>query len=259
MAERSYQRPGRKRRRSALGRLMTFGSIGLVLFLGVSVFFRVNEIRVLGETRYMASEVAGASGVEYGEHMLFLNPDAIRADIAAGLPYVGQVELRRRFPSRLEITVYDTFPMAVLPTAEGYWLMDRDAKLLELAETEPDRRLIRFEGVGELHYPWAGAILDLGEEARDKLLYIQDILHTLDSLEIAHEVSRIDMSNVQDPLMEYAGRFRVRMGAHRRPEAFPDLHGKMRMLIGIIATMDDHETGVIDLNPQRPVFRPDDL
>jgi len=45
-----------------MGRLISFLVVALALSLGISVFFRVGEIRVEGDSRYTAAQVISASG-----------------------------------------------------------------------------------------------------------------------------------------------------------------------------------------------------
>jgi len=229
---------------------LTFAVICLILFLGVTVFFRVGVIDVEGETRYTAAEVIEASGIAFGDHLFFVNDEAADRAIRSSLPYIGRVEVRRHFPNRLTVTVAETLPVARLQTADGYLILDRDAKVLEIAATVPLVRLIEVIGMPMPISSEVGEILAPGEEDADKLRYLQDILGTVSTLGIANDVSRIDMTDLYDPVMlYYNGRFLVRLGPNR------NLHHKMNMLVSILPTMDEHDTGTIDLSLEQPSFR----
>lgn len=253
MTSTAQRRSGRKRKLSPLGRLITFGGVVLILFLGVTVFFRVDTIRIDGDTRYTLEEVTAVAGVERGAHMLFLDPYAIKANIQAGLPYAGQVTLRRQFPSRLEVTITDTEAIAAVPGPGGYWLLSRDAKLLEHLETRPVQPVIRVRGIGETTNPAVGEMLYLGEEREYELRYLRDILSALDILGIAAGVSELDLSDLHNPQLLYDKRLEVQLGPNR------NLQGKMNMLAGILDHLEYDENGTIDLNPEQPVFRAHDL
>jgi len=230
---------------------MTFMVICLVLFLGVSVFFRVNEIQVEGETRYTAEQVVAASGIDFGTHLFFVDGMAARREIQARLPYVGQVEILRRFPNRIVIAVDETAPVALFRFEQGYLILDRNAKILERADEAPSSlRLIRLLGLPEPILPREGETLALGEAGRERLRYLQNILGALSTMGVVSEVSFVDMTELHDPEVHYADRFTVRLGPNR------NLPHKMGMLVGIVGTMDDYESGIIDLNPEQPVFRP---
>ena len=246
-----YNTSARKRRRSPLGRLLTFLVICLVLYLGVSVFFRVSDIRVDGDTRYTSGEVIDASGIEFGTHMFFVSDDTARQNIQRRLPYVGQVEIRRRFPSRVEITVTDTTAIAILRVDGTYILLDRQMKALEILDDPPMQRFILIEGVGTPILPRTGEILAFGEEGREKLSYLQEILRWLTTLEISPWVSVLDMRDVDNPRFIYDDRLTILLGPNR------NLRDKMYMLSGILAELEEDERGLIDLGSDRPFFRPE--
>ena len=251
----TYRRPVRRRKkRSVLGRLVTFLVICLVLFLGVTVFFRVGEIVVEGETRYSDWDVVYVSGVDFGDHMLFINTETAGRQIRYRLPYIDQVEMRRRFPNRLEITVGETVPVAKISFEYGYLILDRDAKILERVEEVPLIRLVYLYGLPEPLLPRPGEILVLGEAARDELAYLRDILNAISAVGLVRDVSRIDMTALYDPEMTvYDGRFTVRLGPNR------NLRQRIDMLVYILANLGEDERGTIDMNLERPFFQPEAL
>ncbi|MCL2368882.1 MAG: FtsQ-type POTRA domain-containing protein [Oscillospiraceae bacterium] len=232
-----------------MGRLISFLVVALALFLGISVFFRVGEIRVEGDSRYTAAQVISASGVEEGAHLFFLNFAMIEQEILKGLPYVGHVEFRRQFPSTLEIRVRDTIPMALIQVEGDYLVIDRYGKILERAQSPPTMRLITVEGLAEPILPRPGEILYLGEEGRYELRYLQDILRTFSTLGLGPRVSMIDLTELHDPTFLFEERFLVRLGPNRQ------LNQKMDMLVGVVDFLGEEESGTIDLNnADRPIF-----
>jgi len=213
------------------------------------VFFRVSEIQVVGDTRYSRAEIIAASEIEFGSHLFFLREDAVRENILSRLPYAGHVEMARRFPSRIVITVREALPVAFLWTEGGYIILDRSARILERVDSRPIQRLVFVEGLRTPVLPRAGEILSLGEEGRTQLQYLQGILGAFSIHGLVPWVSVLDMQDVYNPQFYYDGRFTVLLGPNR------NLQHKMDMFVGIVATMDDDEFGVIDLQPERPVFR----
>ena len=249
----SQRRSRQKRKRSFLGRFFTFLIICLVLLVGISMFFRVNEIFVTGETRYTAQEVIDASGITSGDHLLFVSNETVGRAIQAELPYIGHVELRRRFPDRLEITVEETLPMARMQAGNGYFVLDRDAKVLEWLDDAPAMGLIDITGLPEPISLRTGETLTLDETEQDHVRYLQNILSMVSTLGLTDQISHVDMTEIHDPTLLYDGRFIVRLGPNL------NLHHKMDMLAGIIAYMGEDESGTIDLSLDRPSFRPHEV
>ena len=74
MAARKKRRGRRRRGRfSFLYKFLSTLLILAAMVTGCIVFFRVNTVVVVGETRYSESEILDAAGVEMGEHLFGLN------------------------------------------------------------------------------------------------------------------------------------------------------------------------------------------
>jgi len=215
------------------------------------MFFQVNEIQVLGETRYTVQQVIDASGLALGDHLFFVNSEAAEREIQTGLPYIDRAELRRRFPNRLEITVSETFSVAQIQIAGGYLVLDKNAKILEWQDEAPGTHLVKIIGLPEPVSPQPGDILDLGGDGQDCLRYLQNILGTATTLGLINRISYINMTDLHAPIFLYDDRFTVRLGPNL------DLYHKMDMLVGIVAYYAEADvSGVIDLSLDRPIFRP---
>jgi len=228
---------------------LTFLFICLILFLGVSVFFRVNEIEISGDTRYAREEIIEASEIEFGAHLFFLREDAARANILSRLPYTGHVEIVRRFPSRIEIIVTEALPVAFLWADGGYLLLERSARILERTDHRPMQRLIYLQGLETPILPREGEVLALGEEGREQLAYLQEILDLFGNLGLVPWVSELDMSDVHNPQFVYDERFTVLLGPRQ------NVRHDLNMFVGILAELDEDEFGIIDLRPENPFFR----
>jgi hypothetical protein len=60
---------------------------GAIVF-SMSVFFRVSDIRVEGNARYSAKEIADAAGIEKGSNLFFINRFTSVSRIFTQLPYI---------------------------------------------------------------------------------------------------------------------------------------------------------------------------
>ena len=247
--ERNTPNYRRKRKRSPLGTLLGFLLICAIIFVGVSVFFRVSDIRVEGETRYTPAQVVEASGITLGNHIMLIDEAAVTERIQSELPYIGNASIVRRFPGRVDILVEEAEAIAYLATAYGYLLLDREGKVLEAQTVLPERNLITVTGLHPLERVVAGQALEVGEEHAYQIVYLEEILRNVYQIGIADRIGSLDMSDVLNPIFELSGRFTVQLGPNR------NLSQKMQMLIEIYIRLDPHDRGVIDLNPDNPIFR----
>ena len=246
----AYRQRRRRRRRSPLGRVFRFCLICLVLFFGISVFFQVSAIYVNGETRYSSAEVIEAAGVGYGTRLFLVNNSAVESGIRARLPFANEVEVSRRFPSRLEITVNDAAPIAAVWSENGYLILDKQSRVLERGDRSLAEGLISIQGVNPI-LPVEGQVLVLGDEEREKVAYLRELLSALAAAGIADQVESIDLSRATDLRLRYADRFEVHFGPNRHVEE------KVRALVRVSEALGDLERGVIDLSQGRNAyFRP---
>jgi len=225
-----------------LGRLLTFTCICLILFLGISVFFRVGEIQVEGDTRYTSEQIIAAAGLDGGAHMLFISANVIQDNIRREMAFANQVEVRRRWPATLEITVTDKVPVAFVRAERGYLILDSKCQVMEIRERPDLPGLVPIEGISPI-LPVVGTVIALGEIGHGKVAYLQSLLPVIEDLGLADRLERIEIAHVNDVRLTYAGgRFEVLLGQNR------DLDYKLAMLLGTVERLGDYEQGIIDLS-----------
>jgi cell division protein FtsQ len=98
----------------------------------------VRTIEVIGAERTPASEVRAASGLGSGPPLVRVDEARARARIA-GLPWVDEVRLERRWPRTVVITIEERAPAAVAPcaAAAGSCLVDASGRVLAPASADP--------------------------------------------------------------------------------------------------------------------------
>ena len=250
MEERTrLERQIRRRRRSRRGRVIQVIVAAIILVFGFSIFFRVGQIEITGESRYTHDEIIAAAQLEHGRQLFLLDLEEIERGIWTSLPHAGEVEVRRRFPNRVEIVVEDTSAIAAIAVEQSYLIIDQHAKVL--ARGADRSGLIVLTGLYGPFLSQVGETLTLGEQDRGKVAYLQELLPLLRGNGLTERVQSIDMNRVENPQMYYGGRLTIQLGSSRA------LDHNMQMLVGILHELEEFEQGMIDLNPERPIFRPD--
>lgn len=158
---------GRKRlRRLALGAgvvAVAVGSWGLTR----TPLLDVDHLRVAGAHRSSAEAVAVATGIEAGDPLLTADVGAA-ADRIAALPWVQTVDVSRKWPGTVEITVVEREAAAAVPaeaaTGEStpWILVDASGRQLEVV-ADPGPGVLRIEVPPVAAVP--GAALGPGAEA----------------------------------------------------------------------------------------------
>lgn len=135
MARKSQNRRWRRRGRfGGLYKLLSFLIIFAAILVGCVAFFRVNEIRVVGNERYSTAEIIAASGVEIGDNLFLVNRPQTANAIMKRLPYVESATPVHVLPDTVELRVTESHAVAVVESEGSWWLINAGGKLLEQRE-----------------------------------------------------------------------------------------------------------------------------
>ena len=123
-------RPRKRRRRRSRGggRFLSLYLVlavvvtAVVIGAGCIVFFKVNQFEVEGNQRYSTEEIAKASGVSKGDNLFLVNKTETARKLLDELAYVRSVNIKRKLPDTLVITVARrTPPPPSNPERSGGW------------------------------------------------------------------------------------------------------------------------------------------
>lgn len=131
-------RTKRWRRRGRFGglyKLLSFLVIFTAILVGCVVFFRVNEIRVEGNSRYTAQEIIAASGVEIGDNLFLVNRPQTANAIMKRLPYVESATPVHVLPDTVELRITESRAAAAVEAEGSWWLINAGGKLLEQGDS----------------------------------------------------------------------------------------------------------------------------
>lgn len=184
--------------------------IGILLaaaILALTVFFKVNTISVEGAMRYSAEEIVANLDVKVGDNLYLWNKVRVSDTLMERLPYLESVQIRRRLPDTLVVTVTEGSPVVAVRTEGGYRYLSKYGKVLEQNAQSGD--LPTVSGVSLAQVP-PGLMIATGEDAHaDALL---EILQTLDAADMLDELRFINLHDLTDVRIGYEGRFDIRIG-----------------------------------------------
>lgn len=126
--------------------------LGTVWWVGWASPVTLVEHVVVDSPRGISEKaVRKASGIAATDHVPAVDSALVRRNIVAALPAVGSVEVRRRLPNTVSLTVTARTPYAVVPRGGRYIVIDRSG--VEFDETAspgklPVIRAMSYEGAG---------------------------------------------------------------------------------------------------------------
>ena len=237
-----------RRRFGLLFKLLCGAALVAAATLGATVFFQVETIAVVGNSRYTAQEVIDASGVQIGDNLFQMNKNQISQQILQRLPYVGEVSPQRGLPSTLTIQVTEISAAAQVevyrndsaqaePAADGSgdggeadssaqgdssqaegeevpalagqpWLISASGKLLEAAPEGSG--VLSVTGLTVLA-PQAGTMLAVPQEQQSRLATLKELLSALEAAGELDQVSSIDLTHSTWVGMRYRENFDARL------------------------------------------------
>ena len=275
-----YTQPDPFNRNRFLLRLLTVAAVVLALFLGMSIFFKVETVMVSGAEKYTPWEVRQASGIEEGENLLALNEAMIGGRIKTALPYVSRVRVGIKLPDtvNIEITEVDV-TYAVESKNDGWWLITGEGKIMENI-LAPDRMAYtRILGVvletpvaGEQAIAWepepettAPADLTAPSETSaaptvpdytqsERLRIALDIVQYLESNGVLGDADEVNVSDMGQLQIKFGEQYVILLGEPTR------LGYKIQMMKNTIDQLGDHYSGTLDvsytLRPEEVVYTP---
>ena len=200
----------------------------MAVITAMTIFFKVQTFTLTGQTRYSKEELVAASGIEQGDNLILFDKFGAIDRIFDACPYLDTVQMRRRYPDRIEIIVTECVPIAMLddlpgtmPDPEddektvpvggtGWWLMDKDGKLLERVHSTSHPELTRITGLTMVK-PEIGQKAKFLQQDVQKPLFL--LLNTAKDDGILQDIGGVDFSQQYDIRFDYLGRFRVKLGS----------------------------------------------
>lgn len=253
-------------RRTLMLKLAVTLAVAAALMLGITIFFKVQNVRVTGNGKYTAQEIIDASGIQQGENLLTLGKPRAAGRIQTQLPYVGDVQIGIKLPNTVNIDITELEARYIVAEADGtWWIMDASGKILEKMDPERYNNYTRVEGVAvkapavneqaEAQEPETDEEAALVGTADERLHAAVEILTELSRTDRDGQITEIDVSELYDIKVIYGEQYRVLFGGPL------DLTYKTRYMVQAIAELGggEYRSGVLDLTfaePGRAIFTP---
>ena len=229
-----------RRRSNISAPLMFVVSIVAIIFV-MSVFFRVSDIRVTGNTHYTDEEIIRAIDIEEGDNLFFFDRFAAISRVFAKLPYIEEVSVVRKLPDKVTIEVTESTALAYIKLGDEKWTMDHNCKVLGKAANNETGQLVQVNGIspGTL---LIGEQLTTAEGNTEMVEYLAEILYQIQERGLTADISEVEFISPSDAQLSYGGRFTVKLGNSGKTEY------KFGMLVTVIGKLGSGDVGFIDLS-----------
>ena len=252
-----YTAPRPMRRGVFAWKLVSMAAVVAAVFLGLSVFFRVDTITVAGADKYTPWMIREASGVNTGDALLSIGEARVASRIQMKLPYIDEIKVGVRLPGTVEIQVTELqVTYSIEDENGGWWLISSSGRAVEPVSIDKALGYTRVEGLA-IRTPTAGeqvqaipvrladddgnAIEMDQTDADQQLSALIKVMTALEDNRIIGQIARIDMTSVTDIRLEYPQLLTVLLGDDDR------LDYKISYLAAAAEQLEANTSGELDL------------
>lgn len=254
-----YTQPQAFNRNRLFIQLVTVTAVVAALVLGLSVFFKVDQVLVSGAEVYSEYTIQEKSGIQIGDNLLTFSRPRAGALIKANLPYVDTVRFGIKLPGTVNIIIEeDDVVYAIKDQNEAWWLMNSDGRVVEQATGNKAANHTQVLGV-TLESPIpdttgvatevvptetiaGGELAPVTVTNAQRLRVALEILQALENNDIVGSAASVDVTRLEDIILWYGTRYQVNLGDNSR------IDYKIACMNDVILQMSDYQSGILDIS-----------
>ena len=215
----------RKKKNMSLYYLTVFVVVSSALVvLSMTVFFKAEKVTVKGTSIYTQEQIVSASGIKKGDNLIRLDTDVAKGKILDTLVMIDEVQISRRFPSEIIISVNPSKPAAQLKTGDLYAVISKKGKILEDRLTKSKEGLLIINGYDPVELK-INTMVKSKDKKKDEIL--GEFLTEIEKLGF-QGIGSIDITDRLNIKFEYQDRIEIELGSSQ------DLSYKINFVYTII-------------------------
>ncbi|HBL85398.1 MAG: hypothetical protein A2Y17_11865 [Clostridiales bacterium GWF2_38_85] len=221
--------------------------VSLVVFVNV-VFFslvflvllKIRNITTEGNQRYSAEQIIEALPVEKGDNMYNFFTADVENTVKSELPYITSLEITRKLPSTLELSVVEKNASMYIELNSEYFLLSEDLLVLEMTGNREMVNQLPELVSTNIKKCVVGKYIVFRDEATLDVLKILN--KTIISNFESGRITEVDVSSRFDIWLRYENRFIIYLGDIQNCDL------KIRFLGKIIDELYEDQSGRIDVS-----------
>ncbi len=105
--------------------------LGTLVALSLTVLFPIKHIQVGGSNIYTAEQIVSAANIKSNDNLLRVNKKELIKSVQQSLPFIEKVEVKRKLPETLIITVSDATESHCYYVDGKYYSVNTDGRVLK--------------------------------------------------------------------------------------------------------------------------------
>lgn len=205
MALNMRRRSRRQKRRRLKGLVFSLLIITSLFFFLHSGIFSLQAVEVRGNVRVPEGEVLRLAAVEPGLNLWQLDVRAVAERVRVH-PLIEEVQVERRWPHTLVITLREREALALLPAQEGFWVVDGQGYVMEGTSSLRQRELPLISGL-ELGEDLGPGVCLRDEGLKAALTVLKEL-----SPQDRQQIMEIEAGEADNLLLYLQGQVKVKFG-----------------------------------------------
>ena len=257
-----YTQPKVFNRNRLLLQLLIICASVLAMVMALSVFFKVEVIKVSGAKAYSEWDVREASGIEIGDNLLTFSEPRASGQIQAKLPYVNEVRIGIKLPDTVIIYIEELEVAYAAKCSNGiWWLITSEGRVVEQIDDVRAESYTQIEGI-TLDNPVvneSAVALEDSPQGVDpsqsteetqvvtvtnaqRLSAALTILQALENNGIVGEAASVNVTNLNAIVLWYGTRFQVNLGD------ISNVDVKIAWMNTAIGQLSEYDRGILDVS-----------
>ena len=230
----------KRHRRSVFYFILFLGATLIFLAVCFFLFFRISEIRLVGNEIYTEEQILEQLPFSIGENLFSFRAEETENNLRKALPFIGAVEIKRSFPSVVVVEIGERHMELSLAVGDDAYLLSGDLQVLEQiggGDITDGVALLKTGAVERCIVGEKVTFMD-ARTASD----LEELYRCLSVNGMMGQIRSIDMTSRFDITIDYDGRFSVYLAD------IDDMDIKIRFLAGILDQLSSGDRGYINLS-----------
>lgn len=248
----SKQRAAKKRRSRYIKSLVAVFIFLLFVgaFVGIYSYTKgapIANIIVEGESVYENGEILKSAEVEVGLNMFLLREKQINQKVTTELPYIHSVELDRKLPDTITLTITPTKEKYLIVGKKGYICVDENDKIVSLKKKKLQDGTFGVKGFDEQTVA-EGEIYVPSESNKARYELVKRMVSYLEKIGDVKKAT-INVADMSDVKILYNSKITVYLGDCK------DLENRLSLACNVIKSpVTEGKTGYIDMRYDSMAF-----
>ncbi len=108
--------------------------VSVCFVLSITVFFKIDEIVVEGDTRYPAEDIISSCKIETGDNLILCNTSPGETEIWKKFPYIESVNIKKALFNKIVIEIKEAVPTSLIESDGKYVLLSESGKIIDISD-----------------------------------------------------------------------------------------------------------------------------